>query len=442
MRALALAVLLSLATSAAATSAAAPGFIVSGHWKGGQLPKVEWEYDIRRHDDREAHGTDDDVLATLIPTRGGKASLPSFTAYCAGSRAYYATAMFNSSAAYLFGRTLANDVGNATGAREPVLFGFPAVGAKLVGVQPLCAGRAQTRAKTKTAAGAACTDRASCSGHGDCVNQVCACDAGWSGATCATPPAPASGDSVLAIFADGTVLQVDPSTGASAHFADLLPKDEKLATVSTAVAQDPTGFLYFITDKTPLLKKRDMIVLDPAARVVTAFELHAVKYHDPATTVPFAMVWLEDLQYLLIFYAGMYRDDGLDQILFADPTGVSDMTLMWQDLSQVQSLSPAPWPSQYQLQFQDHCKIITACVQTESDLMQQVVVDPHQQEIFFQGTFQDSTDPDFHSRMFAMPIPTKVHQCDRGGLSCVIRTAADIVPSYGWAGYQYVDVVA
>ena len=44
--------------------------------------------------------------------------------------------------------------------------------------------------------------------------------------------------------------------------------------------------------------------------------------------------------------------------------------------------------------------------------------------------------------MFAMPIPTKVHQCDRKGLSCVIRTAADIVLSYGWAGYQYVDVVA
>jgi hypothetical protein len=37
-----------------------------------------------------------------------------------------------------------------------------------------------------------CTDHASCSLHGDCVNGACVCDPGWGGATCAvavpTPP--------------------------------------------------------------------------------------------------------------------------------------------------------------------------------------------------------------------------------------------------------------
>ena len=424
-------------------SDAAPGYIVSGHWKGGQLPKLEYEYDIRRHDDRETHGTQDAVLATLIPTRGGEASLPSFTAFCAPSRAYYATAMYNSSAAYLFGRTMATDVSNTSVLSGPVLFRFPAVGATLVGVQPLCVKKEAPTIAAIAKAGASCTNRASCSNHGDCVNQVCVCDAGWSGTTCAdstpTPaPTPAS-ESLLAIFEDGTVLQVDPNTGATAPFAALLAPDERLATISTAIAQDKAGRVYFVTDTPPLLKKREIIVLDTSTKVATATTTHDLKYHDPATTMPFAAVWLEDLQHLLIFFAGQYRLKGLDQIIFADP-GTGDLTLMWRDLTEVQSLSPAPWPSQFQLMFQDHCKAITSCVHTESDLMQQVVVDPNQKKIFFQGTFQDSADPGFASRMFAMPIPDKVTQCDHPPTSCVIRTAADIVPSYGWAGYQYVGV--
>jgi hypothetical protein len=289
-----------LASFGAVVAKDAPGYIVSGHWKGGQIPKLEWELDLRRHDDREGHGVEDIILKTVIPTRSGIASLPSFTAFEPENRTFYVTASKSSSSASLFSATINAAVDNTTTAHETV-FHFPA-GNALVGLQAL------------------------------------------------------AGPTLLACFNDGSVVKVDPTTGVTTPFASLIPTGTSGA-ISTAITLDrKTGTLFAVYNNS--VPNRQIASLDIATAKVTTVALKPLKYHDPKVEQPFQAVWLDGVQQLLVFYAGFEKDMSFDQIIFADAkTGA--LVFMWKDLTQVPSISPPPYPAQIEMQFEDHCKEIT-----------------------------------------------------------------------------------
>jgi hypothetical protein len=309
-----------------------PGYIVSGHWKGGQIPKLEWELDIRRHDERELHGTDDVILRNVVAQRDGVASLPSFTAYEPTSRSYFATAAQSASSANLFSVTISAAVDNTT---IPIhtRFNFPAA-ASLVGLQAVTSA----------------------------ANEVM----------------------LLACFSDGSIMKVDPASGASTKFASLLPSDS-IESISTAIALDrKAGTLFAVYNSSAT---RQVASLSLSTAKVTSVALKTLKYHNPAVEQPFQAVWLNEVEQLLVFYAGFERMESFDQIIFVD-TQKGDLVFLWKDITQVPSISPPPYPAQYEMQFQDHCEKITACTPTASDFMQTVVVDPNMGLIFFQVTIQ------------------------------------------------------
>ena len=363
----------------------------SGHWKGGQIPKLEWEYDVRRHTPTGTGLTPDTILSTLIPNRGGPADLPSFTAFDSASRSYFASSWFNQSAAHLFTTKISAAVDSAS-APTSVYFAFPKSGAIMIGLKS----------------------------HSNADGSV----------------------QLLALFESGEVIEVNPATGVTAPFASMVPSATPHHTLSSAIAvNSKTGTLLGVTDnKRDTSTPRLIVSVDLLTGDVKNVPLTTLKYHDPTSTTPFQAVWLEGVQQLLVFYAGFETGD-FDQIIFASPaTGA--MVLMWRDLTQVPTIAPPPYPGQVELTFQAHCKTITTCIPAESDFLQTVTIDRDQGTILFQGTIQNSEGPGYAVRMLTMPIPTKVHECMHQGLSCTLRTAADTKPPYGWAGYQYVEVVA
>jgi hypothetical protein len=237
------------------------GYVVVAQWDGRTVPDVQWALDVTRQD-TEFRARQEHKFVQLIPTTKGDASHFTYTAYDVATRTYITSVTRNESSASLWAMTITKDVENVTTIGQEVRYAFPQFGATLIGLEL------------------------------------------YNNKGALTP---------LAIFKDGTVLEVDQATGASKLFARLVNASSQFLT--TAIEYEPTlQKLWAIGQQTNGLPNRFMVNLDLNTRAVTSVLLEPLKNHDPVLCAPFDMVYLPTLQVVLTFNTGDF-----DQLIFTDP---------------------------------------------------------------------------------------------------------------------------
>jgi len=261
------AVCLLLSTAAVVCQVVAPplpnftGYVVTAQWDGRTVPDVQWALDVTRQD-TEFRARQELKLIQLIPTTLGDASYYTYTAYDEATRVYTVSVARNDTSASFWGMGITKDVENVTALIPEVRYAFPARGAVLVGLELF-------------------------NNKGTLIP--------------------------LALFKDGTVLQIDPKTGATKVFAQLVNASTQV--ITTAIELDPsTQKLWAIGQQATGLPNRFMVTLDLNTKAVTSVLLAPLKNHNQELCAPFEMVWMPSLQTLMVFNTGNF-----DQLIYTSP---------------------------------------------------------------------------------------------------------------------------
>lgn len=297
-------------------------------------------------------------LEKLIPTTEGDALFPTYTAYDPTSRTYFATVPRGNSTASLWGMVLAGDVGSATPLTpSEVRYQFN-LNALLVGLEV------------------------------------------WNNNNALV---------VLAIFADGTVLQVNPTTGATSVFAKLV-SDPTKSQVTSAITLNPgSNLLYAIVQPVAGLSARSIVTLGLASGVVSAATVQKLNNFNAALEQPFQMNWIPSLRTLIVFYTGPF-----DQLVYTDPSsGMTDFC--------IDNLMD------YSLMFADDQFL------EDGDTWSNSAYDPKRNFLYFQATYLEGSDDAMSlTTLQRLPITTKTQM--------QIPTTVISPMTYGYAGMQFVEV--
>ena len=335
------------------------GYVVTAQWDGRTVPDVQWALDLTRQD-TEYRLRQELKLQKLLPTTIGPALSPTWTAYSPGSRSYFTSVRKNKTAAYLWGMAINNNV-NATTPICQTTFGFPQEDAVFVGLEAFDVNGATT---------------------------------------------------VLAFFQDGTILDVDYSTGSTTDFANLVGGSS--AVVSTSITVDHiNNTLYAVLDSKP----HQIVTFDLVSKKVTnSVAIGKLKDHDDFLELPFEMVKLPDSGDVLLFY----DSELFDQILFVDTT-TGDPAFLFNDIAEFGEGTYGHFEFTANDRLEDNDLWGTVCLDTLKD------------KIYFQCSAVD--DSGFvTTTMCEIPVPKKRKAGD------FINTAIQPM-TYGYAGFQYVEVV-
>jgi hypothetical protein len=335
--------------------------VVVAQWDGRTVPDVQWALDVTRQD-TEFRARQEYKFIQLIPTTKGDASHYTYTAFDAATRTYITSVTRNESSGSLWGMTITKDVENVTSLGPEVRYAFPEFGATLTGLELV-------------------NNRGSL-----------------------TP---------LAIFKDGTVIQIDPVSGATKLFARLVNASSQLLT--TAIELDPVSQkLWAIGQEATGLPNRFMVTLDLASKAVTSILLAPLKNHDPVLCAPFDMVWLPTLQVLLTFNTGDF-----DQLIYVSPAS-GEMAFGTNNMAEFSDGN-----GHYEFMADDFLEA--------DDLWANSCVDSVKALVYFQCSSVDE-DGEATTSLCATPILPSIKE--------VPWINTHIQPmTYGYAGMEYVQVV-
>lgn len=344
------------------------GYIVLAQWDGRTYPDVQWALDVSRVATHFAF-KNELKLQKLLPTSDGTAPSPTLTAYDDASRTFFTIVSHNLTAAKLWTSVINKNVSAITPVND-VLVAYPQLGATMVGV------------KTVTIS--------------DHLH-------------------------VLFIFHDGTLLDVNPMTGATKPFCNLVGARND-TTVTTAIELDvASNTLHAVLEiaSPSYANPRVLVAVDLHSRTVGPhIPIKPPFFHntDPSKSAPFQMVWLESLNNLLIFHKGSF-----DQIIFTDPkTGDSKYF--------VSNLAEYLGASGGNLQF-----VADEFLQAV-DTRQNVVIDFEKALIYFQCSDVDPDSGFFTTSLCVTKLPTKAT------LTNYVNIAREPM-SYGYGGMHFVKVV-
>jgi hypothetical protein len=336
--------------------------VVVAQWDGRTVPDVQWALDVTRQD-TEFRAIQEHKFIQLIPTTKGDASHYTYTAYDMATRTYMTSVTHNQSSGSLWAMTITKDVENVTAIGQEVRYAFPQFGATFIGLE--------------------------------IVNVK----------GTLTP---------LAIFKDGTILQVDQKTGATKLFAILVNATTQFLT--TAIELDPTsGKLWAIGQQATGLPNRFMVTLDLNTKAVTSILLAPLKNHDPVLCAPFDMVWISSLQVLLTFNTGDF-----DQLIYVSPAS-GEMAFGTNNMAE----------------FTDgngHYEFLADDFLEADDLWANSCVDSVKGLVYFQCSSVDDSGEALTS-LCATPILPSIKE--------VPWINTHIQPmTYGYAGMEYVQVIS
>lgn len=336
------------------------GYVVVAQWDGRTAPDVQWALDVTRQD-TEFREHQEYKFIQLIPTTKGEASHFTYTAYDEATRTYMTTVTRNHSAASLWTMNINKNVDNVTNVLPEVRYAFK-VDAILVGLEI------------------------------------------FNNKGVLTP---------LAIFKDGTVLQVDPKTGASSVFAQLI-KDPTTQLVTTAIELEPVSMkLWAIVQNVNGLPGRIMVTLDLPTKTISTAILAPLKNHDPALATPFDMLYLPSLKVVLAFYTGDF-----DQLIFVDPLN-GEMAFGVFDLAEFCDSN-------------GHYEFMADPFLEADDMWANSCVDNLNKLVYFQCSSVDESG-DATTSLCAIPVLDSIKN--------IPWVNTKIQPmTYGYAGMQYVQV--
>lgn len=336
------------------------GYVVVGQWDGRTAPDVQWALDVTRQD-TEFRVRQELKLQQLIPTTPGPALTPTWTAYDEKTRQYFVTVYRNSTSASLFGSVIADDVeSNVPLDPVEVRYSFPEEDATMVGLEA------------------------------------------WNNNSHVTP---------LSLFADCSVWAVDPATGTSKPLASLCDSGTRKLTTAMTLFGDK---LYVISQAAQGLPARNIVTLDLATMTASSAALAPLRDHNEALELPFEMVWLDQLNTLLVFYSGNF-----DQMVYVEPnSGLTALALP--DLTE--------WGQDGHFEFLADERL------EADDLWGNVCMDVVKDLIYFQCSDVDDSG-DATTTLCKMPIPKKT------GARIAWINAAIWPMTYGYAGMQYVQVM-
>lgn len=338
------------------------GYVVVAQWDGRTAPDVQWALDVTRQD-TEFREHQEYKFIQLIPTTKGDASHFTYTAYNEATRTYMTSVTRNETSASLWAMTINNNVDNVTTLGPEVRYAFPQPDATLIGLEI------------------------------------------FNNKGALTP---------LAIFKDGTVLQVDQKTGATKVFAKLINSTSQV--VTTAIELDPVSQnLWAIVQNANGLPNRVMVTLDLNTRAISTAILAPLKNHDPALATPFDMVYLPSLKVVLAFYTGNF-----DQLIYVSPFN-GEMAFGVFDLAQFCDSN-------------GHYEFTADPFLEADDMWANSCVDNKDKLIYFQCSSVDDSG-EATTSLCAIPITDSIKN--------VPWVNTKIQPmTYGYAGQQYVQVVS
>ena len=343
------------------------GYLVNAQWDGRTFPDVEWALDITRQNTVIYYPFEPQELQLqlLIPTRSGPADAPTFSSYNPLTREYFLIVDHNAYGARMWGVTVAGDVSNVSATYPFVPFKFPAAHATMVGLETALVG-------------------------GVFLNLV--------------------------FYADGTVQQVDPTTGAGKPFSNICGPGRQANAVTY---REGTNDIFVLTQSPNIQEpKYGVVTFNVATRQSNEVLIGSVPYFDPTAESGFEMVWAESLQNLVVMWTGAF-----DQIMYVQPfTGVASFAVF---------------------NMHDYSGGFGALEFTVSTYLEDLdttanaAIDTVAQQIYFQCSQVDEND-DVTTSLCAHPVQPDYPGLKQGSWDYINVNIAPM--TYGYAAAEYVQI--
>jgi hypothetical protein len=343
----------------------ATGYMINAQWDGMTFPSVQWGLDITRQKTQFSFNSSDleKQLVNLIPIRPGNASSPTYTTYNPLTRNYYLITGNDEYSAFMWGASISSDTWSAKSLTPQVKFSFPQGGDILVGLE---------------------------------VVQL-------DGA-----------EMVLVFYNDGTVAQVDPSSGTMKPYSSTVNPNTRQ--VNCVTYRPDTRDIFMLTQNQLGDPQYGILTFNFATRQSSEVLMQVPQYFDPTQEDGFEMVWMPTVQTMLVFFTGPF-----DQIMYYNPfTGAA--TLVVFNMADYQGSM-------------GHLEFTVSTFLEDLDTTANAAIDLVGQQVYFQCSDVDPSSGEVTTALCNHPVPLSTDMSQWSYVNVEVEPM-----TYGYAAAEFVQV--